>query len=84
LQQVEEIFGEVEPKTFIERADAIVVGTATGTDVAPQLLTILSSSLRSVLREGCGLLALNYGYIGALPSSEPEDTCSKSDNDCSR
>ena len=58
-------------------ADAIVIGTATGTDVAPQLLTILSSSLRSVLREGYGLLALNYGYIGALPSSdsEPEDTC---------
>ncbi|MBW4580615.1 MAG: hypothetical protein KME42_13710 [Tildeniella nuda ZEHNDER 1965/U140] len=81
LHQVEEIFGEVEPKTFIERADAILIGTATGTDVAPQLLTILSSSLRSVLREGYGLLALNYGYIGALPYSESEDHYSEPEDD---
>jgi len=80
LQQVEEIFGEVDPKMFIARADAINI-CQTNPDTAQQLLTVLLSSLESILREGNGLLALNYSYIGALPYPGADDDYPEPEDD---
>lgn len=71
LQRVEQLLGELSLAEFVKKAEAVyALGYA---KTFPQtLLLLLISSLRTVLREGDGLLALNYPHIGALPYPECE------------
>ncbi|XGV95706.1 MAG: hypothetical protein ACAF41_23560 [Leptolyngbya sp. BL-A-14] len=72
LQKVEQLLGELSSAEFARRAETVYALGYYKT--FPQtLLSLLASSLRTVLREGNGLLALNYPCVGALPYPENEE-----------
>ena len=62
LATIEAIFEEVSDEEFLQRA--LMIGS--NRSVAENLLTVLPSAFRTVLKEGNGFLALSYPYLGSL------------------
>ncbi|SRR5579883_1189128 len=73
LAEVEQVFNAINAAEFVERAEeAGSLGNCNG-DVAGNLASLLPASLRTVLAEGDGLLALNYPHAGCIPYPGYED-----------
>jgi len=71
LDLVEEILAEVDIDEFMWKGAEAAIGCCE--HIVPELRSILPSALKTVLKEGNGLLALNYPDIGALPCPDDEN-----------
>lgn len=73
LAEVENVFREVDIEEFTKDAETLGSWGNCNEDVARDLASLLPNSLRTVLAEGNGLLALNYPDVGSIPYPGSED-----------
>lgn len=73
LTAVEAIFNEINIEEFFERACAIGGSGVGNGDKVDGLLTLLPSTLKLVLKKGCGLAAISYPHLGSLSFSGNEE-----------
>ncbi|MBW4474858.1 MAG: hypothetical protein KME45_31440 [Stenomitos rutilans HA7619-LM2] len=73
LVEVENVFREVDVEEFTRDAETLGAWGNANEDVARSLASLLPNSLRTVLAEGNGLLALNYPDVGSIPYPGCED-----------